>query len=118
VWPITSPEQVQMIHRFGAVIAGTFAVWAALRVRKEAEGSLLVQRLALAPIVLVVMQVTLGVISVLSLLNLVVITTHLAVGALLLGSFVLLWGLCPAPARPEGSRLDHHHPSSDAMVAS
>jgi heme A synthase len=118
VWPITSPEQVQMIHRFGGVITGTFAVWAALRVRKEAEGSLLMQRLALAPIVLVVIQVALGVTSVLSLLNLVVITTHLAVGALLLGSFVLLWGLCPAPARPEGSRLDRNHTSADAMVAS
>jgi heme A synthase len=42
------------------------------------------------------MQIGLGVASVLSLLNLTIITTHLAVGALLLGSFVLLWGLCPA----------------------
>ena len=52
------------------------------------------------PIVLVVVQVGLGVTSVLSLLDLAVITTHLAVGAALLGSFVVLWGLCPAPARP------------------
>jgi heme A synthase len=90
----------------------------ALHVRKEAEGSRLVRRLALAPVVLVLVQITLGVTSVLSLLNLTVITSHLAVGAALLGSFVLLWGLCPAPARPGEARLGRHHAARDAMAAS
>jgi heme A synthase len=119
VWPITSPEKVQMIHRFGAVIASAAAIWIALHVRKRAEGSELVRRLALLPVVLVLVQVSLGVASVLSLLDLTVITSHLAVGAALLGSFVVLWGLCPAPVGPgERARLGRDHAARDAMVAS
>jgi heme A synthase len=119
LWPITSPEKVQMIHRFGAVIASTVVVAIALFARKQAEGSELVRRLALLPVVLVLAQVGLGVASVLSLLDLAVITWHLAVGAALLGSFVVLWGLCPAPARPgQESLLGRDHASTDAVVAS
>jgi cytochrome c oxidase assembly protein subunit 15 len=114
LWPLTSPEKVQMIHRFGAVIAGGVAIAVALRVRKEAEGAELVRRLTLVPVVLVLVQVTLGVMSVLSLLDLAVITSHLAVGAALLGSFVVLWCLCPAPVRPG----QEYRASNDAVVAS
>ncbi len=89
------PEKVQMIHRVGAVIAGAVAVFAALRLHRAVKGSPPLERLSLLPVVLVVLQIGLGVTSVLSLLDLAVITTHLAVGALLLGSLVLLWGLCP-----------------------
>jgi len=119
LWPTASPEKVQMIHRFGAIIAGTTAIAIALFVRKQAAGSELVRRLALVPVVLVLVQVSLGVLSVLSLLDLTIITTHLAVGAALLGSFVVLWGLCPAPAGPGNEALlDRNHASRDAMVAS
>jgi heme A synthase len=108
-----------MIHRFGAVVASAVAIGIALFVRKHAEGSETVRRLALLPIVLVLVQVTLGVASVLSLLDLTVITLHLAVGAALLGSFVVLWALCPAPARPgEEALLGRDRASSDAVVAS
>lgn len=119
LWPITSPEKVQMIHRFGAVIASTAVIAIALFVRKEAEGSELVRRLALAPLLLVLVQVGIGVASVLSLLDLAIITSHLAVGAALLGSFVLLWGMCPAPDRPgQAALLDRDHASTDAVAAS
>jgi len=119
VWPLTSPEKVQMIHRFGAVIAAAVVVSIALSLRRRAAGSELVRRLALLPVVLVVIQVALGVASVLSLLDLTLITSHLAVGAMLLGSFVVLWGLCPAPARPgQEARLGRDHASTDAVVAS
>jgi heme A synthase len=94
IWPSLAPEQVQMIHRFGAIIAGTVATVAALRVRSRAMGAL--RMLALVPVLLVVVQIGFGVASVLSLLDLATITAHLAVGALLLGSFVVLWALCPA----------------------
>jgi heme A synthase len=96
LWPALAPEKVQMIHRIGAVVAGTVAIATALRVRSHATGAL--RGLALVPVVLVLAQIALGLASVLSLLNLTIITTHLAVGALLLGSFVVLWGLCPAQA--------------------
>jgi heme A synthase len=108
-----------MIHRFGAVIAGTTAIAIALFVRKQAAGSELVRRLALVPVALVLLQVTLGVLSVLSLLDLTTITAHLAVGAALLGSFVVLWGLFPVPARPGEEQLVGRDPASrDAMVTS
>jgi heme A synthase len=97
IWPSLAPEQVQMVHRFGAVVAGTVATVAALRVRSRATGGL--RLLALVPVVLVVVQIGFGVASVLSLLDLATITAHLAVGALLLGSFVVLWSLCPAESR-------------------
>jgi heme A synthase len=97
LWPAVAPEQVQMVHRFGAVIAGAVATVTALRFRSRATGWL--RTVALVPVVLVLVQIGLGVASVLSLLDLATITTHLAVGALLLGSFVVLWGLCPADSR-------------------
>jgi heme A synthase len=68
--------------------------------------------------VLVFVQIGLGVASVLSLLNLPIITTHLAVGALLLGSFVVLWGLCPAPARPGQKAASLGDRASSAVTAS
>jgi heme A synthase len=119
LWPLTSPEKVQMIHRFGAVVATTVVVWIAVTVRRQADGSELVRRLALLPILLVFIQLGLGVASVLSLLDLTVITAHLAVGAALLGSFVVLWGICPVPARVgEQALLGRDHASSDAVVTS
>jgi heme A synthase len=97
LWPDLPPEKVQMIHRFGAVVSATIAVAAALRVRARAGDVRWLRALALVPIFLVFTQIGFGVASVLSLLNLTIITTHLAVGAALLGSFVVLWALCPAP---------------------
>jgi heme A synthase len=99
LWPALAPEKVQMIHRYGAVFAATVAIVVALRVWQSARGIPWLRALALAPIVLVLVQIGLGVASVLSLLDLATITAHLAVGAALLGSFVVLWGLCPADSR-------------------
>ena len=59
----------------------------------------------------------------LSLLDLATITAHLAVGALLLGSFVVLWALCPAESRssdgPRSANRPAHAPTPsqpDAMT--
>jgi len=101
LWPAASPEKVQMIHRLGAVVAASVAVVVALRVRRLAKDAAWLRQLALAPIALVILQIGLGVASVLSLLDLTVITSHLAVGAALLGSLALLWGLCPVESSSE-----------------
>jgi heme A synthase len=106
LWPGLAPERVQMVHRFGAVAAASIVIAVGLRVHRRAKGAPWLRALALAPVGLVLVQIGLGVASVLSLLDLTTITTHLAVGAALLGSLVLLWGLCPAPSRsPESARL-------------
>jgi heme A synthase len=103
-WPALAPERVQMIHRFGAVVAGSIAIAVAIRVFRAAQGVAWLRALALAPLVLVLVQIALGTASVLSLLDLTIITAHLAVGAALLGSFVVLWGLCPAESRAPAAR--------------
>jgi heme A synthase len=105
LWPAAPPEKVQMIHRLGAVVTGSVAVMVAVRVRRKAKDESWLRRLALAPIALVVVQIVLGVASVLSLLDLAVITLHLAVGAALLGSLALMWGLCPAESSSEEPSL-------------
>jgi protein SCO1/2 len=89
--PGAARERVQMLHRFGALVAGSVAVLVALRVRRWPQAAPALRRLALMPIALVAAQIALGVGSVLSLLNLTIITAHLAVGAALLGSLVVLF---------------------------
>ncbi len=101
LWPALAPEQVQMVHRFGALATTAVVTVVALRVwRNGTDSSHWVRALALAPIALVALQIGVGVASVLSLLSLTVITTHLAIGAALLGSLVLLWGICPVSSPP------------------
>ncbi len=53
------------------------------------------RKLAAAAPVLVLVQIGLGVLSVTSLLHLHTVTTHLAVGALLLAAHVSLWAVLP-----------------------
>jgi heme A synthase len=120
LWPGLGAERVQMVHRFGAVAAAAIVVTVALRVRRRATGEPWLRALSLAPVVLVVLQIALGIMSVLSLLDLTTITTHLAVGAALLGSLVLLWGLCPAASRSEAKHLPSasRDASRDAMATS
>jgi heme A synthase len=116
-WPALPPEQVQMVHRFGAVGAGTVAIVVAVRVFRAAAGVPWLRVLAMLPALLVVVQIGLGVASVLSLLNLAVITTHLAVGAALLGSFVVLFCLCPAESRSRAEPRARTAQSTDTVAA-
>jgi heme A synthase len=94
-WPDKAPERVQMIHRAGAVVVGAAVVAVSLWLRQKSRATPWLRRLALLPIGLVALQIGLGVESVLSLLDLATITTHLAVGAALLGSLVVLFELSP-----------------------
>jgi heme A synthase len=116
-WPAFSPEQVQMVHRFGAAFAGALAIAVSLRVFRAGAGVRWLRALAMVPVVLVVVQIGFGVASVLSLLNLAIITTHLAVGAALLGSLVLLWGFCPAASSSAAKHSERPARSTDAMAA-
>ncbi|HEY4122286.1 MAG TPA: COX15/CtaA family protein [Byssovorax sp.] len=99
VWPPESTssgsERLHMLHRFGAVLVAAMVVWAAVRVlrhlRDGAGDARSARRLAKALPAIVLVQITLGVLSVTTLLHLPVVETHLAVGALLLGTLVALW---------------------------
>ncbi len=112
VWPPDSPsamsERIHMLHRiWGGVVAGCVmatAWFVAARAKKltGAEARWL-RRLAIAAPILVLVQITLGILSVTTLLHLPVVEAHLGVGALLLGNFVATWTLLPAPSAAPAS---------------
>lgn len=83
-WPVI----VHMLHRLGAVVT-TFAVLAAsLAVIRAARANRLARVLALAAPGLVMVQVLLGVLSVMTAIEVVTVTAHLGTGALLLATMV------------------------------
>lgn len=102
IWPPDSTsvfsERIHMLHRFGAVIVGTAVIWASIVVRRRAVDVPSLRLAATIAPVLVLLQVTLGVLSVTSLLQLHTVTAHLACGALVLASVVTMWTLLPLAA--------------------
>ena len=91
LWPDWGPAQLHMTHRYFAMIVATLVLTAAWRARKSQPVA------AFAAIVLVVAQITLGLLSVTSFLGTWIVTAHLGVGALLLADMVALY-LLPAQA--------------------
>ena len=112
-WPADSEssysERVHMIHRYGAVtVALLIFACSALVLRRTPKGHPARKLAAVTP-VLVLAQITLGILSVTSLLHLHTVTMHLAVGALLLASHVVLWAVMPGSRW--GSRARDLEPS-------
>jgi heme A synthase len=95
-WPGASPARVQMIHRLGALVSAGIVIGVSLQLRRQAKDATWLRRLSVVPVALVAVQIGLGIASVLSLLDLAIITIHLAVAAALLGSLVLLYELLPS----------------------
>jgi heme A synthase len=98
-WPPDSEssysERVHMLHRYGAItLALLVFVHAALVLRRVPKGHPSRIFAILAPI-LVLVQIGLGLLSVTTLLHLHTVTTHLAVGALLLATHVVMWTTMP-----------------------
>ncbi len=98
-WPPESEsaygERLHMLHRYGAVVLTLLVfVHAALVIRRTPRGHV-ARRLAVAAPIVVLVQGTLGILSVTSLLHLHTVTTHLAVGAVLLATHVVMWATLP-----------------------
>jgi protoheme IX farnesyltransferase len=82
-------QAVQFAHRALAVLVAVLVVWTALRLRDiEAPRA---RRLAQIAVVLVLVQVALGVANVWSRLSALFVVPHLAIGAALWATFVLLY---------------------------
>lgn len=100
IWPPDSSsvysERVHMLHRFGAVTVAALVIACAVFVYKRAGESRALRRVAIAAPLLIAIQITLGVLSVTTLLHLPTVTAHLGVGALVLASMVAMWTLLPA----------------------
>jgi heme A synthase len=87
------PAQVVTLHKAFALCVSVLvfaAAWRVLRQPKE-RGLELPRRLALAACALVLVQIGLGVVSVLTFLGIAVVTAHLAVGSLLFVSVLSLY---------------------------
>ncbi len=116
-WPGDSEssysERVHMIHRYGGVtVALLVFACSALVLRRTPPGHPARKIAAVTPI-LVLVQITLGILSVTSLLHLHTVTTHLAVGALLLASHVVLWAVMPGSRWGSRGRDLERSPSRD-----
>jgi cytochrome c oxidase assembly protein subunit 15 len=101
LWPDLGPQQLHMLHRFLGYFVALAVITASLRARASALAARrsAVARLALAPPLLVVFQVALGLVTVVSGRLVVVVTLHTAIGGLLLASLAALYyGLGPLGA--------------------
>lgn len=82
---------VHATHRLFGVITAMAVIAVSVAALRAADGNALVRRLALVAPGLVVAQVALGVMSVVSALEVVTVTAHLGGGALLLATFVSMY---------------------------
>lgn len=88
--PITSSQIViHMLHRFWAVVVTVLVCWSSFRLIKLSHLSLRLKRFGLFLFGLILLQVTLGAITVLSQKAVDITTAHVAAGALLLAINVL-----------------------------
>jgi heme A synthase len=92
-WPDFGPGRVQMLHRYWAMAVLALVIFATVKALPEfrRSGRGFGRFLSVAAHALVVLQIALGVGSVLSFLELGAVTTHLAVGALLWADLFLLY---------------------------
>lgn len=92
VWDgLHASAKVQVAHRAAAVLVSILVIAVAVKLFRAARQSRYVRWLAASAVALLVAQVTLGLLSVWSLLGLWQVTSHLGVGALLLANLWLLW---------------------------
>jgi cytochrome c oxidase assembly protein subunit 15 len=100
VWPLGGHAGVQahMVHRTLGVLLGLAVFWLAWRLRRLAPGQRAFQRLSLVLVVGVLAQITLGIATILTSRDLVVMTGHSSLGAAILAGLVsLYWMARPAP---------------------
>jgi cytochrome c oxidase assembly protein subunit 15 len=87
---VASQVLIHMLHRFWAVVVAVMVIWTSYRLTKLANTSKRLSRFAYAFIALLCIQVSLGAFTVLTRKSVVITTAHVATGALLLVTSVLL----------------------------
>jgi cytochrome c oxidase assembly protein subunit 15 len=97
------PLQLHLAHRLGGVLFGGIAVIAAIAVARSAPGWPALRRTALAVPVAVLLQITLGVLVILSFRTVAIAVLHFGGAALLWGLYAGMWlmssGIAPAERR-------------------
>ena len=84
----TFPVAIAFAHRVGALVVAGFVAWSAVRAFRSGRPGL--RKAAIWLAMLVVVQISLGALTVLSGKSVLITTAHVATGALLLGSTVAL----------------------------
>jgi protoheme IX farnesyltransferase len=118
VWPsiVAGPELVQLAHRALAVAVGILVVWTARRIHRTVVTSR-TRRLASLAVVLVLVQLALGAANVWSRLSALFVVPHLAVGAALWATIVLLYLALRRSPAPEASTVEERRtPASPSSV--
>jgi heme A synthase len=93
LWPanVHPAVHLHMLHRAFAFAVLALVAWSSVRVARGSTG--LVRKLALAAPALVLLQIELGILNILTFKELVPVTAHLLVGALVLATYVSLLSL-------------------------
>jgi len=84
------PEQINFAHRVGAIVVSVFVCWTSIQVLRCYRRDSLLRRPALAMLILLALQITLGAITILSRRAVIPTTSHVAVGAALLATSLAL----------------------------
>jgi len=96
----TNHIAIHFAHRVGALIVSTMIVWTFLRIRSAYRKQALLRRPATVMFSLLWFQLTLGASTVWSSKAVLITTAHVATGALILGTSVLLtlraWAMVPS----------------------
>jgi heme A synthase len=105
------PLQLHLAHRIGGILVGTIAIVSAIAIARAARDWPALRRTALAVPVAVLMQISLGVLVILSFRTVAITVLHFGGAALLWGLFASMWlmsaGIEPAPRRePQAGRDD------------
>jgi heme A synthase len=105
------PLQLHLAHRIGGVVFGTIAIISAIGIVRGARDWPALRRTALAVPVAVLMQISLGVLVILSFRTVYITVLHFGGAALLWGLFASLWlmssGILPAERRAPASAEVH-----------
>jgi cytochrome c oxidase assembly protein subunit 15 len=81
---------IHMLHRLWALVVAGTVIWTSIRLRKDSFLSRRLSSFGISLILLLLLQVTLGAWTVLSMKDVPITTAHVAVGALLLATCVLV----------------------------
>jgi heme A synthase len=93
LWPELAPQQLHMLHRYLGYLVALAVILASVAAFRRAAviGRPHLRRVALIPVAFVVVQVALGLITVMSGRIVAVVTLHTAVGGLLLAALAALY---------------------------
>ena len=112
LWPVGLHPSLtlHMAHRWNGILVVLFVLAVPWMIFREGQKDLRIRLLSLAALALVLIQVGLGIGTVLTSLGVITVTLHLGVAALLLGTMVSLWMLNsskPSLECPQTGRSAH-----------